>query len=204
MHRVGLWGLAAVLALATVLVVALSLGWNNPRPSGDADWTAPGLPRAVTAPVETTTIQLLGHPGLSPETNRPGFILEGIAAAQSGPVFNGYGFAFCAEDESHYSVFALGSDGYYAILRVDANEETELVSWQQFPHIQRGRQANRLRIECEATVCEFYINDEYATTVAEDSWGDGDFGLWVRSFERQAVEAVFTTMGVWTRPASNG
>ena len=198
------WGLAVVLLAATGLVIALALGWNDPRPRGSPDWQAPGLPRILEAPVESTVVKLLGFPGRGADANQAGFVLEGIAAAVSGPAFNGYGLAFHAQDQAHYSVFALGSDGYYAILRVAGEEETPLVTWQQFPHIRRGREANRLRIECSRPACDFYINDEYATTVEEDIPLQGDFGLWVRSFEEQAVEAEFSSLGIWARRAEDG
>ena len=196
------WGLAAVLLAAAGLVIALLLGWNDPRPSGPPDWQAPGLPRVVEAPVESTVTELQGYADPDGEASPAAFIIEGIVAAVSGPAFNGYGLAFYAQDDAHYSVLALGSDGYYAILRIAGDQETALVTWQQFPHIRRGRETNRLRIECSGSACDFYINDEFATAVEDADWGAGDIGLWVRSFEEQAVAAEFSSLGVWGLPAT--
>ena len=195
-------GLALVLAGALGLIIALSLGWNDPRPSGPPDWQAAGLPRRLEAPPDSTAIELLGYSprpdsGSGTTSGLDGFIFQAIAAPVAGPEFNGYGLVYRAQDATHYSVFAVGSDGYYAVLRVVGDEEAPLVEWQQFPHIRRGRLANRLRVECAGPACEFYINDEYATTVEDDTWLQGDFGLWVRSFEEEPVEAEFTTIGVW-------
>ena len=198
------WGLAVLVLAVGGLVIALALGWNDPRPRGSPTWQAPGLPRILEAPTESTVVELLPYPDASADTDQPEFILEGITAAASGPAFNGYGIAFNAQDEAHYSVFALGSDGYYAILSVAGDEETELVAWQQFPHIRRGREANRLRIECSSPTCDFYINDEFATTVEAAGWSGGIFGLWVRSFEDQAVKAEFSSLAVWARSADDG
>jgi hypothetical protein len=195
-------GLAAVLLVAAGLVLALLLGWNDPRPGGQPDWQAPDLPRAVGAAAGSTAVELLDDPAGVREARRAGFILEGTASAASGPVFNGYGFVFGAQTESDYAVFALGSDGYYAVLHIAGNEDTELVPWQQFPHIRRGTQANRMRVECADMACDFYINDEYASTVSDASFGPGGFGLWVRSFDEQAVKVEFSSLAVWRVPAS--
>lgn len=192
-------GLALVVATALGLIVALALGWNNPRPSGPPDWQAPGLPRRVQAPPDSAIIELLGSLVGGDSNARPAFVLDGTMAPVAGPDFNGYGLAYRAQDPTRYSVFAVGSDGYYAVLRVAGDEVTPLVAWQQFPHIRRGRLANRLRVECSGATCDFYINDEYATSIEDDTWIEGDFGLWVRSFDEEAVEVEFTTVGVWAR-----
>jgi hypothetical protein len=158
----------------------------------------------VRAAAESTVVELQGWPGVPDDGAHDRFVLEGFGAAVLGPEFNGYGFAFHALDAAHYSVFALGSDGYYAVLRIDGEVEIPLVTWQQFPHIRRGQEENRFRLECEESRCEFYINDEYVTTVEDAAWSGGDVGLWVRAFEDEPVEAEFRSLGVWTREASTG
>ena len=77
------------------------------------------------------------------------------------------------------------------------DEEIALVDWQQFPHIHRGRQANRLRVACTGPTCHFHINDEYATTVEDNARLAGDVGLWVRGFEDQGVVMQFANVRVW-------
>jgi len=125
------------------------------------------------------------------------FTLEGEAVPLSGPEFNGYGLVYRAQDEAHYYAFAVGSDGYYAVLRAARGEETVLVEWQQFPHVRRGGQANRLRMTCGGPTCRFYVNDEYATTVEDDAWLAGDVGLWVRSFGDETVAVEFLDLHGW-------
>jgi hypothetical protein len=182
--------MALVLAGALGLIVALALGWNNPRPTRPPDWQAPGLPLRLEANADRAAVTLLGWPS-------DDFTLEGEAAPLSGPEFNGYGLAYRAQDEARYYAFAVGSDGYYAVLRVAGGEETVLVEWQQFPHVRRGGQANRLRVTCAGPTCRFYVNDEYATTVEDDAWLTGDVGLWVRSFGDEVVAAQLLNLHVW-------
>lgn len=184
----GLTALAMMGGLA--LVVALALGWNSPRPTRPPDWEAPGLPLHLEAVPHETTRSLLGHPCSD-------FILEAKATPLSGPDFNGYGLVYRAQDSAHYYAFAVGSDGYYAVIRVAGEEEAALVEWQQFPHVHRGREANRLRVACVRPICKFYINDEYAITVEDDAWLAGDVGLWTRSFTEEGVAVAFKHVRIW-------
>jgi hypothetical protein len=183
---------AIVLALAAglALVVALALGWNSPRPARPPDWEAPGFPIDLEAAPNETSVSPLGHPGSD-------FILEVEAVPLAGHTFNGYGLVYRAQDPAHYYAFAVGSDGYYAVLRVAGDEETALVDWQQFPHVHRDRRANRLRVECAGRTCRFTINDEYAATVGDDTWLSGDVGLWVRGFADGSVAVRFLHACVW-------
>jgi len=186
--------MALILAVGLALVAALLLGLNSPRPTRPPDWQAAGLPFTLEAAPNETALKLLGQ-------SYDDFTLEIEAAPLSGPGsgFNGYGLIYRAQDDVHYYAFAVGSDGYYAVLRVDGGEETPLVDWQQFPHVHRGVEANRLRVACAGPTCSFYINDEYATAVEDGTWLAGDVGLWVRSFEGEVVAVQFEGVRVWLK-----
>lgn len=187
--RWGVGGLALLLLALAALAAALALGWNDPRPGRAADWQAPGLPATLTAAPEETAVALL-------DREDGDFILVGEAIPLSGPAFNGYGVVYRARDPAHYYVFAVGGDGYYAVLRVEGGQETALVDWQQFPHVRRGERANRLGVRCQGSTCSFTINDEHAATVEDDAWLAGRVGLWVRGFEGE-VRVQFETLRLW-------
>ncbi|MBN1976285.1 MAG: hypothetical protein JW918_02690 [Anaerolineae bacterium] len=192
--RGGVGLLILILAVGLALVMALLMGFNSPRPIRPPDWQAADSPLTLEAAPHTTAVKLLGR-------SCDDFTLEIEAALISdlGSGFNGYGLVYRAQDDARYYVFTAGSDGYYAVLRVDGIEETPLVSWQQFTHVHRGVQANRLRADCAGTACNLYINDEYATTVEDGTWLDGDVGLWTRSFEDSAVTVRFKNARVWLK-----
>lgn len=186
--------MALVLAAALALITALALGWNNPRPGRPPDWRADDIPRRLEAVSNETRASLLGHP--SPAGSDLTF--EVIARPLSGPDsgFYGYGLVYRAQDPDHYYSFAVGGDGYYAVLRVAGDEEIPLVEWQQFPHIRRGLQTNRLRVTCAGATCHFTINDEYAATVDDDTWLAGDVGLWVRGLD-EGTAVRFLNVRLW-------
>jgi hypothetical protein len=184
--------LSLVLLAGLALVVALLLGLNSPRPVRPPDWQAANLPTTLKAAPNATVVTLLGQ-------SYDDFTLEVEADPISGPDsgFNGYGLVYRARDDARYYAFAIGSDGYYAVLRIDGGEETALVDWQQFPHVRRGTRANRLRVVCEGATCRFYINDEYATIVEDVTWLEGDVGLWTRSFDGGVVTVQFKSARIW-------
>ena len=182
----------AALTAALLLIAALALGWNDPRPPRAPDWEDPAQPRRLAATANQTSLSLLGQPASD-------FEFEVIGRPLSGPEsgFYGYGLVYRAQDLAHYYAFAVGGDGYYAILRIDGSDELPLVTWQQFPHIQRGRGQNRLRVTCARALCDFTINDEHAATVEDNTWVTGDVGLWARGYEEE-VAVQFHGARLWT------
>ncbi len=121
-------------------------------------------------------------------------LAQPVAAPESG--FYGYGLVYRAQDPDRYYAFGVGGDGYYAVLRVDEGQEIPLVPWQQFPHIRRGGQLNRLRVRCAEGTCDFTINDEVAATVEDETWFSGDVGLWTRAFD-EPVAVQFSGARLW-------
>ena len=190
--------LAAVLAAIVALGVigALAWGWNSPRPRRQPDWEVPGLLRRVEAPPGAATITLVTHPS-------PDFIFEvsALPISEVDEGFYDFGLVYRAQDLTHCYVLAVGTDGYYSVLKVHGDQTTRLVPWQQFPHVRRGRRSNRLSVTCTGSSCRFRINDEYAVTVEDDTWLSGQIGLWARSHEgREFVQfgaARMWALGSW-------
>jgi hypothetical protein len=195
--RGGVGLLALVVAIGAALVIALALGLNSPRPLRPPDWETSNLPLVLEAPSNTTAQRLLGR-------SCADLTLEIEMTPLPGPnpseetyaVPREYGLVYRAQDNDHYYAFVIGSDGYYAILQV-AEEIVTLVDWQQYPHIHRGLQTNRLRVACTGATCDCFINDEYATTIEDSSWLEGDVGLWVRGCDGGSTTVKFHSARVW-------
>jgi len=186
--------MALALASALALIIALALGWNSPRPTAPPDWQAPNLPLTLEILPGESAVILLNH--FSSD-----FGLEVNASTLSARAsdFDSYGLVYRAQDSANCYVFAIGSDGYYTVLRVAEGTETLLVDWQQFPHVRRGGQTNRLRVACANSTCRFYVNDEYAATVEDDTWLAGNVGLWGASFGDKGVTVQFTNARAWEK-----
>jgi hypothetical protein len=193
--RSGAGLLGTIVVIGASLVIALALGFNSPRPLRVPDWEARELPLVLESLPNATARQLLGQPYAD-------LTFEIEVTPLPGPGTSEHGLIYRAQDIDHYYAFAVGSDGYYAVLQMVGDEETKLVDWRLFPHIHRGLQANRLRVACTGPTCDFFINDEYATTTEDDEWLEGDVGLWVRGFDGASAVAQFLSARVWAEQGS--
>lgn len=183
--------LSGVVVLA--LIGVLALGGNSPRPARSPDFEAPSLPCSVDAEADVASVSLLDHP-------EDDFTFEIIATPVGSPESGVYGLTYRAQDARHCYVFAVGADGYYTVVRLDGEDVMPLVAWQQFPHIRRGGESNRLLVTCSGPSCIFRINDEYATTVEDETWLSGDVGLWAGGLD-EATVVEFLAARLW---ASDG
>ncbi len=185
-----LWALTLALAGGVALSVAIGTGWNSPRPAATPDWQLPAPLELTVAAPQRWVIYSLDHPAGS-------FTMEAVGTLTEGSDFSGFGLAFRIRSTDRYGVFAIGPDGYLAVLQVEEDVETPLLDWQQFPHIRRGRAANRLRLSCAGGVCHFWVNDEYVAAVPDSLGPAGDMGFWVRRFEGEAVRVRFEQVALW-------
>ena len=194
-RREQLWGIgvaaiAVVFAVAGVLVAALLLGWNNPRPSGPPDWRADDLPILIHAPEEGSAVHLMDWSASDSD-------LEAEISIRGFNRIGGAGLIYGAESVDRYTVLAVGSDGYYAVHRVMGANVEALIPWQQFPHIKRGAESNLLRVSCCGATCEFFINDEYAASTANPNRKAGQIGLWASGGGSSGITASFTEVQAW-------
>jgi hypothetical protein len=181
--------LTLLLLAAALLLTALTGGWNRPRPSAPPDRQLDG-PLYIDVPAGRQAARLVWQPAGA-------FTFEAVAAPPEGVEHNAYGLAFGALDPHHYTVFAVGSDGYLAVLQVNGEEESALLDWQSYPHVHRGREANRLRVACDEEVCRLWVNDEYVTTLSVPSASTGAVGVWGRCMEPPPARFRFTTLTLW-------
>lgn len=188
---IGCLALVGIALVALALITALVLGWNDPGPRRPVDWTDPTLPRVLEAAPESSDVALLHRPGRD-------FAWEVVAqpVAAPGSGFHGYGLVYRGQDPARYYAFVIGGDGYYAVLRVEGDDHHSLVPWQQFPHIRRGPEPNRLRVTCAGALCQFAINDERAAIVDDEMWLSGEVGLVVLGY-REPVKVEFSSVRLW-------
>jgi hypothetical protein len=109
----------------------------------------------------------------------------------------GYGLLYRYQNQANYYVFAVGGDGYYTIAVVRKGTLTPLRDWQQWPHVRRGTATNQLRVRCEGARCDFYVNGEFTAQVTDETFLNGDVGLWGQTFSDETLDVIFEDIKLW-------
>ena len=210
--RTGLWRsqvslLVTVLMVGMGLVVALALGWRSPTPQRAPDWSSTDLDwRQYGDGSATITnggyrMRLLGPDQRAwAVADQPvsDFELELDVHSLRASEDVGLGLLYRYQDLSNTYLFAIGGDGYYTIAVVRQGQLSPLRAWQQWPHVRRGADTNRLRIRCQGTLCRFYVNGEFAAEISDDAFLTGSVAFWAQSFSDAGVDVVFQELRLWS------
>jgi hypothetical protein len=199
--------LSAILVAGMGLVIALALGWRSPTPRrapdwtlGELSWTAYGDAFA-TSTLDSYRLRLsqpnerawvVAHPPID------AFELEVDVHSQGDGSEVDTGVLYRYRDAENHYRFAIDRDGYYTIAIIRAGKLSPIRDWQQWPHIRRGDTTNRLRVYCKATLCRFYINNEFLTEVRDDTFLSGSLSLWAENSTDTTSEVVFGALHIWS------
>jgi hypothetical protein len=94
--------------------------------------------------------------------------------------------------------FGIGADGYYSIQKFSANEIVILVDWENSGAIREGNgRVNELRVVCQGSTLEFYVNGMKVAETSDNSYSFGDIGLGGASFEADSAEFRFDDLEVY-------
>ncbi|MCS6773271.1 MAG: hypothetical protein NZ693_04065, partial [Thermoflexales bacterium] len=108
-------------------------------------------------------------------------VLEVEARALGGPLDNGFGVIFRAEDAKNFYHFAISSDGYWRAGIVKEGEWTYWNDWQPHPAVKSGAERNQLRVVMQSARFDLYINGQLVSSQEDDSFQTGDIGVFALS-----------------------
>ncbi|MCR4406279.1 MAG: zinc-ribbon domain-containing protein [Anaerolineae bacterium] len=130
------------------------------------------------------------------------FVLEVEAGQVSGPDLNSYGVTFRFQDSDNFYRFSISGDGQYAIHRVLDGEWEELVPWTDSPAINAGAQWNLLRVACQGSYMNFYVNNVHLADVTDTTFTGGDVGFYVSTSKGAPnLQVAFDNLQVWRNDA---
>jgi len=107
---------------------------------------------------------------------------DGVVAVDAtpiaGPDDNAYGLVVRHVDDRNFYRFEISSDGFFAVQVPQGSFGWELlVDWTESAAIHRGKQTNRLKVECQGPTMVFFVNDVELTRVQDDRYSEGDVGV---------------------------
>ncbi|MBL8058132.1 MAG: hypothetical protein JNK29_15610 [Anaerolineales bacterium] len=105
------------------------------------------------------------------------------------------------QDEQNFYYAGFGSDGYYAIVRTQNNEDLFLTDaadnqWVQSDDISTGQEKYDLALECANGELKLVVDGKTIASVQDDTFKSGQIGLFVLTFDRSDAEVSFDNLRV--------
>ncbi len=128
-------------------------------------------------------------------------VYEVEATQIEGPLDNGYGMLLRADtDKGDFYLFKVSGDGYVWIGRyVDEVEDQAIIGghWFESPAVKTGlNQTNKLGVAAESGNLVFFVNGSEVGRVTDNSFKEGDVGLFAQSLGFGGVRVFFDNLTV--------
>ena len=128
-------------------------------------------------------------------------IYEVEATQVEGPLDNGLGMLLRANTENgDFYLFKISGDGYVWIGRYrDEAEDQPIIGnhWFESAAVKQGlNQTNRLRVAAESGNMIFYVNDQEVGRITDNTFEQGDIGLFAQSLGQGGVRVHFDNFSV--------
>ncbi|HMK08647.1 MAG TPA: protein kinase [Anaerolineales bacterium] len=121
--------------------------------------------------------------------------LSVVADMTGGPNDNDFGLVCRYQDDKHYYALLITSDGYYAIMKREGGELTNLATgeklYQSSTAIPQGAANIEIIAECIGDHLAIYVNGELLANVRDSTYSSGDVGLIAGTFGTGGVEIEF-------------
>lgn len=164
-------------------------GWSQRSlPEGQAGY-ADGVYRIR---VDAANGDVWGRPGL----DLGDVSIEVDALKVGGPRDNRFGVVCRMQDERHFYVFLISSDGYYGIGKVSDNQYQLIAAEAMLPSekIHQGSDPNRIRVDCLGQILALYVNGELIGVTSDGSYSHGDIGLIAGAYGSTGTEIFFDNL----------
>ena len=129
------------------------------------------------------------------------FYLEITAVTDQCSGGDRYGLLARAPNGEKGYLYGFTCDGQYALRAWDGQSFTKLVDWTASPLIHAGAgQTNRLGIQANGNQLSLYANGNLLTTIEDDSFDKGKFGLFIGAAQTPDFTVQVTEVAYWTLP----
>jgi len=116
----------------------------------------------------------------------------------AGPENGLFGLMCRHVDEDNYYALLVGSDGGFAIGKMDNGEFEYLEEGQdQAGIIRRGEESNRVRAGCIGETLSLYANGQLLLEVQDDDFDDGGIGLIAKTRLIEGLDVLFDNLAVY-------
>jgi len=119
--------------------------------------------------------------------------VEADATRLAGPMQNLFGLACRSINSNNYYFFAISSDGYYALGKVN-NGKIDLLGQEMMAYnayIIKGDGLNHLRLDCIGKSLRGIVNGQFIAISDDTDFPSGDVGLVAGAFDLPGVDVAF-------------
>lgn len=95
----------------------------------------------------------------------------------SGPLDNQLGVMFRYQDEEHFLLFRISSDGYYSLEKVQGDSQETISEWGLSDIVRQENAANTIRIVARGDTFWFFINGQPAPLCLKGEYENSDWNL---------------------------
>jgi hypothetical protein len=126
------------------------------------------------------------------------FLVAVDGTVPEGSPVGEYGLVFRSVDDSNFYIAALSTDGYFGVWKNIDGEWAAIADWTSSDLIDLSPEAvNRLALLVTGQQFTLYINDVPATTVEDDTFAEGELGLFAGSFDDFPFSVAFDDLELW-------
>ena len=105
------------------------------------------------------------------------------------------------QDEQNYYYAGFGSDGYYAIVRTENNEDSFLTDatdnqWVQSDDIQTNADSYQLGVDCANGEIKLIVDGKTIASVQDETYTSGQIGIFVLTFDTAEADVRFDNLQV--------
>jgi len=155
------WGFAVLVIGVVGLTVAVALGVADPKTAGPLKWedhfSVERWEKFGEARFDGGGLVITANGGAVTPLAAADYTFEAAGGQSAGSVGAAYGIVFGYQDEQNYTAVLINGNGYVEVISADGKE---WLTWQQWPNILLGVEANRLRVEVSGGAGLIRINDE--------------------------------------------
>jgi len=207
--RIAVLALMGSVAFTLTLLLLALAGVSDPRPLGARviddtfqrtdGWIEPGknaakqanFARGVLSVGPQTRMLLTSLYTLHP----PGSLI--VSARQiDGDMTAGYGLWWGEHGSAQYAI-GINSDGYLAVLKIEADRTTGLRPWELFPHVKGMNTINKFQADIGMGRVTIWLNDERVIEFEQTPAHTLMFGIYAETTGPTEARFRFEQISVW-------
>ena len=132
----------------------------------------------------------------TPGYNFDDFSLQVDTLQSSGDAGNAHGVLFRYVDGDNFYRFAITGDGFFSLFKQEKGEWEAIIDWRESVYINPAGELNHLGVFCRGDQISLYTNGQELVTVADDSFAQGDIGLFASAYDVPEIQALFDELWV--------